>query len=263
MSDLAKVLELLHDAEPRWTTLRAAGRDWRHNHLMSQAFESHFAALQATQSPGSMVALSGYVGDEPVPDETEEQWRLWIDRRGRKRAEFSAGGDLITVVVDGPAWWSWSPQLGAQTNGGRADSHSGYGPVEVLIDAAPLLAALRLEFLGAGVHAGHAAFMVRGVLRGDSEPAWSGVVHGLGAGADDYLLEVDAERGVLLRAEARLGTRAFRVIEMSEVEFDLELAPATFTIDLPPGQTFREIAWPKVHSRTWRGLHVPSWRKRS
>ncbi len=45
-------------------------------------------------------------------------------------------------------------------------------------------------------------------------------VHGLGAGAHDYELLVDAERGVLLRSEARLEGRAFRTIEVTSIRFD-------------------------------------------
>jgi hypothetical protein len=59
-------------------------------------------------------------------------------------------------------------------------------------------------------------------------------------GADEYMLSVDAEQGVLLRTEAR--EQPFKVIEMTEVEFDVDLPPGTFKIDLPNGETFEDVS---------------------
>jgi hypothetical protein len=65
----------------------------------------------------------------------------------------------------------------------------------------------------------------------DDEEAgdWHGATHGLGSGADEYRLLVDAERGVFLRAEALLGGAPFRVLEMRDLAFDEDLPEHTFS----------------------------------
>ena len=244
MGSLAEVLELLHDAEPRWTTLRAVGRDWHHSGRSQEAFEAHFAALQATNPPGSVVKLTGYAPAHPTPppDETEETWRLWIERGGRKRAEFLVGDDSVSVVFDGPTWWSWSARDGGLTNGGDANHGHGAGSSLVLLDTVPLLAALRLEYRGDDVVTGRAAFSVRGRLRGLDGVANTHALSSLGLGADEYRLAVDAERGVLLRCEARLRAQPFMVTEMMEVTFDGDLPADLFTIQLPAGVAFGDVS---------------------
>jgi len=51
-----------------------------------------------------------------------------------------------------------------------------------------------------------------------------------------YLLTVDAERGVLLRTEARQARLAYRIVEMDEVSFDEDFGPEVFEIHPPEGQ---------------------------
>jgi outer membrane lipoprotein-sorting protein len=254
MGNLGDVLELLHDAEPRWKTLRAAGRQWRHNTRASEAFERHFAALEASQPSGAVFRLTGYVPDgsqPPVPNESEDHWRLWMERGGRTRAEFSISNGAISVVFDGPTWWSWSPHAGGMTNSGATNHGHGLGPAKTLMDTTTLLSALRLQFLGADTLLGRDVFRIRGLPRVRLGNQPDDGLHELGIGADDYLLSVDAERGVVLRSEARFREQPFTVIEMTEVEFDVDLPPETFTVVLPEGQTFEDVSqrgrahWPR------------------
>ena len=257
MGDLGGVLELLNGAEPRWKTLRAVGRHWRHNARASVVFERHFAAVQASHPSGAVVRLTGYAPDErqpQVPDESENPWRLWMEHDGRARSESSVGSEPLTVVFDGPAWWSWSPHAGGMTNSGATNHGHGFGPAETLVDAAALLSTLRLQFLGTDTLLGRDVFRIRGLPRARTGHQADDGLHELGMGADDYMLIVDAERGVLLRTEARLREQPFIVIEMTEVEFDVDLPPETFKIDLPNGETFEDVSqrgkayWPR-HSR--------------
>jgi outer membrane lipoprotein-sorting protein len=273
MGDLGGVLELLNDAEPRWKTLRAVGRHWRHNARTSEVFERHFAAVQASHPSGAVVRLTGYAPDErqpQVPDESEDHWRLWMEHGGRTRSESSVGSEPLTVVFDGPAWWSWSPHAGGMTNSGDTNHRHGFGPAETLVDAAALLSAPRLQFLGTDTLLGRDVFRIRGLPRARTSHQLDYGLHELGVGADDYMLAVDAERGVLLRTEARVREQPFIVIEMTEVEFDVDLPPETFKIDLPNGETFEDVSqrgkayWPRrsrPFPRMWQRKGVLSRRE--
>jgi outer membrane lipoprotein-sorting protein len=256
MGDLGDILELLHDAEPRWKTLRAVGRQWRHNPRASEAFDRHFAALGATQPPVSVVRVTAsYTHDgsqPPEPDESEDHWRLWIERGGRTRTEFSVGPETVSAVFDGPTWWSWSPSRGGMTNRGAENHGHGAGPASVLIDTPQLLSALRLQSLGSDTLLGRDVLRVRGVprVRLGYDPD-----HGL------HSIGVDAERGVAVRIEARFREQPFTVIEMTEVEFDADLPTETFTIVLPEGESFEDVShrgkgyWPRRSRflrRGWR-----------
>jgi len=262
MGDLGGVLELLNDAEPRWTTLRAVGRHWRHNARASDVFERHFA--QASHPSGAVVRFTGYAPDErqpQVPDESEDHWRLWMEHGGRTRSESSVGSEPLTVVFDGPAWWSWSPHAGGMTNSGDTNHRHGFGPAETLIDAAALLSALRLQFLGTDTLLGRDVFRIRGLPRARTSHQPDYGLHELGVGADDYMLSIDAERGILLRTEARVREEPFIVIEMTEAEFDVDLPSETFKIDLPNGESFEDVSqrgkayWPRrsrLFPRMWQ-----------
>lgn len=263
MGDLGDVLELLHDAEPRWTTLRAEGRMWRHQPRASEAFERHFAALEASEPPGSVARVSATYtpdkSDPPMPDESEDRWRLWVERGGRARAEHAFGSESITVVIDGPTWWSWSPRMGGMTNRGAANHNAGIGPAEALIDTPRLLSALRLQVLGEDTVLGRKTVRVRGVPRDRLGHDPDQGMHGYGVGADDYLFSVDAERGVVLRGEARFREQTFSVVEMTEVEFDADLPPETWKVVLPEGETFEDVSqrgkayWPRRRRFLRRG----------
>jgi hypothetical protein len=64
-------------------------------------------------------------------------------------------------------------------------------------------------------------------------------LHHLGAGAQEYAIEVDAERGVLLRAEARFDGQAISVTEAMEIAFDMPLDPELFRFTPPAGEELR------------------------
>jgi hypothetical protein len=105
-----------------------------------------------------------------------------------------------------------------------------------------MLSALRLQFLGKDTLGGRNVFRVRGLPRAGTLQQPDYGLYELGVGADDYLLCVDAERGVVLRSEARLREAPFMVIEMTEVEFDVDLPPETFVIELPDGEAFDDVS---------------------
>jgi hypothetical protein len=157
--------------------------------------------VQASHPSGAVVRLTGYAPDErqpQVPDESEDHWRLWMEHGGRMRSESSVGSEPLTVVFDGPAWWSWSPHAGGMTNSGVTNHGHGFGPAETLVDAAALLSALRLQFLGTDTLLGRDVFRIRGLPRARTSYQPDYGLHELGVGADEYILSVDSERGLLL-----------------------------------------------------------------
>lgn len=252
MGDLGDVLELLHGAEPRWKTLRAVGRQWRHNPRQHEVLERRHGATLAG-APGVSFRWTGYVPDDPslppTPDETQDDWRLWMEGQSRVRLERSSSSGPVTLVIDRPWWWSWSPYLGARTNGGATNHTLGAGPPVAMVDTSALLTAMQLQVLESDVLLGRRVFRVRGVARPAPEHGPNGF-HELGVDADDYVMSVDAERGILLRCEARLRELPFLVNEMIEIDFDVDLPDGIFTIDLPEGEGFEDVS--RRSRRGWR-----------
>lgn len=231
MSRLGDVLELLSTADDRWTTLRADGRAWRHGAVALEAFLGGLPERRR-----SRMAAPG----RDAVRESEESWRVWLAGRTNRRAEFTVEDDPYVVVRDGASWWSWSPRYGRQTNDGRPNMEVGLGPALDLLEPAGTLGLLNIDVVNEGRLAGRPAFLVRatpgqGLDVPENLPAGA---PGLGVGADEYLLHVDAERGVLLRSEARLRGRPFRIVEMRSVAFDEAFEPGIFD---PPGPAAEEV----------------------
>ncbi|HXF74097.1 MAG TPA: hypothetical protein VNO79_16005 [Actinomycetota bacterium] len=231
MSEAADALELMHTAVERWRTLRAAGRAWRHRDRARAAWGRWVSSLR--RGRGRPVASLAGTEREPEPEETEERWRLWLAKPDRGRAEFEVGAETVTVVWVGGTWWSWSASEGVTTNVGDPHVTHGIGPGAALIDPAGILPAVDLELAGRSSFLGRPTVnVVARPVRVDDEheegddPAVG--THGLGVGADEYRLVVDAERGVLLRSEAVLEGEPFRLLEVEEVAFDEDLPEGTF-----------------------------------
>lgn len=246
MTELGEALELLHDSDRLWRTIRVRGTEWRDQALLGRAFDrelpvvsdgfsGHGVSRSVRASMRVGFAASGAGGDDG--EESTETWAYWQEA-DRKRAEFAVGDEMVAVVYEGDTYWSLSPSRGATTNAGRQDESHGLGPAPALIDTAPLVSLLRFRATGEG------RLLGRPVLELAAEPRpsrgfMSGMVlQGIGQGADEYRLSVDRERGVLLRCEAQLEGRAFRVLEMTDVAFDEELPVGTFVIELPAGDEF-------------------------
>ncbi|CAN5246618.1 hypothetical protein BH20ACT24_BH20ACT24_04360 [soil metagenome] len=240
MSEVGEILELMHTSDLRWRTLRAEGREWRDEAGHLDAF------LRRHPQRSSTKVLSFSARDPGVPaggrrsETSEETWRLWL-APGKVRSEFEAGGETVAVVIRGDTWWSWSPSWGAQTNGGRKNSTHGTGSGEALIAPARILSCANLFVRGRTTVLGRAAFAVRAVpVASDEDDEGPLALHGIGSG-DDYELIVDAERGILLRSEARLRDRPVRVLEMRDVSFDEDLPEATFELAPPTRAAFETM----------------------
>jgi hypothetical protein len=239
MTELADVVALLRRPEPRCRTLQAMGREWRHHALLHDAF-------MAATPPGATVftAVAVKASDEPEREVGEETWRWWSEAPDRLRVEFAVGNETVTAWFRGATWWSWSSSQGARTNESHEDFGHGKGPGEVMVSPGPVADVLDFELLGTLSALARPAYRLRARPLGlddvgpGSDTNADVTLHALGAGAHEYELVVDAERGFLLRAEARLESRPFKVLELIEVVVDAALPASVFTPEAPEGEQF-------------------------
>ena len=111
---------------------------------------------------------------------------------------------------------AWSPSNGGQTErrGPRArDGTHGTGPGAALLETAAILPSLSFEITGKA--GGYRTVGHRRNRRDRCPRNKTGTcvgLYGIGSGADEYRLLVDAERGVLLRSEALLSGEPFQVL---------------------------------------------------
>jgi len=161
------------------------------------------------------------------------------------RTEFRVGTETATAVIKGSTWWSYSPSRGGVTNEGDDHMSHGTGSGYPMTDPAALSRAFAFGPTTSTTFVGRPALAVSAhpidpesfdfmeeirIDRAQSE---------LGTGADEFRLHIDAERGTLLRSEARLEGRPFRVIEMEQISYDERLPDDIFALELPPGTSFK------------------------
>ena len=100
----------------------------------------------------------------------------------------------------------------------------------------------RLRRDQAGRRAGRATLRARAIPRlpadGFDAPLWR-----LGAmGADELHLDVDAERGTLLRIESRFRAAPLAISEILEIAFDEQFPDETFVFTPPAGEEVRSVS---------------------
>ncbi|MFP5318976.1 MAG: hypothetical protein ACLGI2_11875 [Acidimicrobiia bacterium] len=235
MGGLGDLLELLHGAGDRWTTVRLALRTWSDSDLMRQAMQRH---ARASNSRGATVVTSSR-GHRGGPSTWEATVRAWLDRPGdRRRIEVTDGhGERLTVQA-GERWWSYMPLIGSMSNEGDPEVGTGGGAeYDWLVEPWSLVPGLALEPVGAVEVAGREAIDVRATPR-PFDPRLGFVAH-LAPGADEVALAVDRERGVVLRCESRLDGRPFTLHEVTEIAFDEPLADDLFRFESPDGSPVR------------------------
>ncbi|HLI14446.1 MAG TPA: hypothetical protein VKV23_00115 [Acidimicrobiales bacterium] len=227
------VRDLVATAEDRWRSVRAAGRFWQDRQATRRALARRRTRLGV--QPRGLPARE--VSSTPL-GERATAWRLWRGGAVLVRAEYELGAETVTVVGQGPRWWRWSPRLGA-TSGGGAGAPVGLvlGPPSVLVDGRRLLDALELASVEEAVVAGRPAYAVRAVPRAGGGRARL-ALREAGMGADEYLVAVDAERGVILAVTALLDGEAFQACTTDAVTFDEELAAELFAPAAAPDQHF-------------------------
>ena len=135
----------------------------------------------------------------------------------------------------------YSKEHGASTNEGEPGHQSGVGEQALgLLEPTHVLGALRLEPAGEVEVAGRPGLLVRGTPRSRGREGSFALFH-MGAGADEYELVFDRERGVLLRTTSLFGGLPLTTVEVLEIAFDEEFPPETFQFQLPEGESFRPL----------------------
>ena len=217
-----------------WHSLRAAGTEWRHLARYMEAFERGATPPEGIGVTSVSVRATAAI---ELPSESREPWLLWIEKPDLKRAEFVVGDELWTVVFRGEHWSSWSPSRGTHTNEGRTNYGHGTGPSDGLLQTDLLSRALHLEEVTRGTLLGRDVIHLRGSPRtirtADDFRLISDALHPFGVGADEYLFALDADEGVLLRAEARTVGAPFLILEMREIAFNVPFAAGAFVLNPP------------------------------
>jgi hypothetical protein len=237
---LGTLLEALHGAGS-FDTVRATFRVWAHTERARAAFR---AGIEEDKRRGASVSTITLHGRGEEPCERVETFRIW--RSGDRVREEQHGGvrDGYYAVRDGKVWWSWDERMGAVSNQDDPSVGSGIGEqLSVMLDPTPLLGALRFRVVGGSQVAGRAAIAAEAVPRASDprRPPRAFELHQLGNGADLYTLEVDAQRGVLLRAVALRGGEPFREITTVEIAFDEPIGHELFRFEAPAGEQVQPV----------------------
>ncbi len=226
---ITDVVRLLYGARYSFSTLRASIREWyRHREGTGR----------------------------PSQSKTEEiRSRLWVDNPSRFRQEIETCGPShgpIVLLLNGDIWWQGYSSGVAVTNSPKEQIPGG---VEVKVLSRPvspsyywdadyailsqiplepswLISGLRMEPVGRMMYAGRESIRVQAEPDQEDNNGWY-----WWEGADEYELLIDAERGALLRIEARSQGEGFSVIEVEDIEFDVSIPESTFSFAVSPGMS--------------------------
>jgi hypothetical protein len=232
VSELGDLLELLHLARDRWTTVRVTIRAWRHHQRTMGAWEAWQESSQGQSS--THFALVGD-DDTPEPETSGAIARLWIDG-DRVREEREGDFPYLGIRV-GRLWWHYDEMNGAISNKDNPEHGSGVGEeYRYLLDPSGISGGVRFEIDGHAKVAGRGGIRVRAFPRPTDHPHHE--LH-LPHGADEHELVVDRERGVVLRLASRFRGEDFYVVEMLDVGFDATFEKDLFVFRPPPGERVR------------------------
>ncbi len=237
-AELGLLLALLHDAEHAFSCVHATWRVWRHEERLHQAF---VADAEEQRERGASISIGSQRRDAGEPIESDETVRIWRDG-DRFREEHSGGRrDGHYAVADGRLWWIWDERSGGYSNHDEPSVSSSVGQeLAVLLDPTALLSVLRFRVTGRSEIAGRATITARATPRPPDRHGGRALeLYQLGGGAQEYELEVDTQRGVLLAAVAFRDGEPFHQITALEISFDEPIADAVFRFVAPEGQEIR------------------------
>ncbi len=230
---IADVVRLLYGARYSFSTLRASIRQW-HRYQ------------EGTSSPSQSKMT------DAIP-KTEIGSRLWIDNPSRFRQEIATRAPFsgpIVFLLNGDIWWQGYPSGVTVTNSPKEQIPCG-AEVKVLsrpvrpdyknaeyailsqisLEPSWLISGLRMEPVGRMRYVG------RETIRVQAEPVQESDGWYWWKGADEYELLIDAERGILLRIEARRQGEGFAGVEVMDIEFDVSIPDSAFSFTVSPGMS--------------------------
>ncbi|MDP9477787.1 MAG: hypothetical protein M3R38_19235 [Actinomycetota bacterium] len=246
--DFPELSNLLFGARERYLSVRATVHHRRHGDLATEAINRYVEygfrhGILSNFDPPYHVPTYRQYGD------LEEVSRVRHERpdRWRQETDLSDGSGTRYRVADGKGpWWAYDPPdraLHSPTNEPREFEPA--GELSGLLDPYELrYNELHYRICGAGTRTFRcgAAVGVRETVEVEAEAiSWDyAPLRPFEEGADDYLLSVDAEVGVILRLASRLRGEEFDVFEVVDIAFDEAFPEDTFRLELP-GVEFRWV----------------------
>ncbi|HEV3146274.1 MAG TPA: hypothetical protein VGZ47_20470, partial [Gemmataceae bacterium] len=228
MSKLGDFLEAVYGKEQRFTTVRAAIRQWRNRDLADNAL-------------GGNRTVSGRRRVQPVSTSSVEELdvSIWLALPDRARIERRRGGQFVDLtVVNSIEWWKRDHEGHVETSGKGKRSSPSLSDAERHFDRKSLrefFVELDLEQVGVTETAGQDCVRIRATPRPDGS-LWP---HWLPYGADEYEFRADPAHGALLSIIAHCNGEMFERSEVSEVAFNESLDPFLFHYTPEPGEQVR------------------------
>jgi outer membrane lipoprotein-sorting protein len=226
MSELGDVLELLHGAARRVTTLTATLLDWHDE-------ERALRAVAAAQHHGAAIGVLQHKGEPPR--QYEQRTLVHYRHPGRYRLHRQANAYVhrphdVLQVCDGEREWTYVAAE-RQAYVQAPSQHELFR----LLDPSWLPATCTLSVAGHTAHEGRQAVELHGRPRPDLLDRH---LHhlGLGAGqADELHAVVDAETGLLLSVTSRFEGEPYHVERLTDVAIDQPLDDELFHFTPPQG----------------------------
>lgn len=221
MSDLGDLLELIHDAHARLSTLEAEYRDWI---KLRPSFD-----LSIERSELGTPRMT-WRGGGPFPVTLNATRRIWLREPNCLRIEVVDGRELIRLGVrDGARWLCWDrvdgvvrgDVLGGEDAGSRTLPRLLSLP---LVRPARLLSAMWFERAEQGTRAGREVVVAQARLRRPSE--FTQVL--------SHEFEFDAEHGTILRRAVFDDGEAVSLTEAITVRYQVPVEPRRFDLVEPP-----------------------------
>jgi hypothetical protein len=232
---LAELLELLHTAEDRWTSLQADLSVWKDRDGLDAAADRASAAFLGAPAAGRPPG-SPHSGDSTGTEEATLSVTATSRRAVRVERTTDGGRDLLVVDAGGGVL-QVDPQGVADTepNPHRSVAWIRLELLAPMLAPAILAGACRLQVTGATVVAGRECIAAVAVLR----PETVDLVHNLlGYGVRRVELAVDRATGVVLRMQATDDDgRPLHRVEARSVRYDAPVDDALFSLEPPPGTT--------------------------
>ena len=229
--ELGTALALMHRARASLTTLECTLWTWTHHDRFRRAIE----AVRDREGGSRGMLIIGYSdGDDPSPT-TETEHRIWFSAPDHCREE----GEHATVVQrDGERW-----SVPADTSRPVAhEVHHEEDPLESLrqlVDPRGVSHMTDLTAAGRGQVGGRAVLQLTATVRDlPQSPMFWAIEHQV-RGADELRLSVDAETGLLVRAERRFEGEPFQVQELRGLRTGHRISAARF--DPAPDLAGREV----------------------